>query len=268
MMRSEEFANELKKKIISMAEICKKGEGYWGGYMSLVDILAVLYCDVMNLSNFNNDKNMCDKLILSKGHSGLALYCAMNLRGILDDADLKLYGKSWSGVTQLASYNSKLGIELSGGSLGLGLAYGSGLALLGKKIKHEYRTYVILGDGEIQEGANWETAFFCNKYHLNNLVAIVDNNKFQSDGSCMEIMPVDSLKEKFESFGWCALEIDGHSHEQLKAALTTVSTKPIAIIANTIKGHGISFMENNNAWHHAKLVGDMLELAKKELSGD
>lgn len=268
MMTSEEFAYKLKNKIIDMAVKCKGGEGYWGGYLSLVDILAVLYNDVMKLDSFAINRDMCDKLILSKGHSGLALYCAMNIRGLLADDKLQLYDKSWSPITHLASYNPTIGLELSGGSLGLGLPYGLGLALLAKKKNYKYNIYVILGDGEIQEGSNWEAAFCASKYELNNLIVIVDNNHFQSDGACSKVMPTASLKDKFKSFGWHAIEIDGHDHRQLKQSFSDIHSKPTAIIANTIKGKGVSFMENNNEWHHTSLRGELLEKARKEVKGD
>lgn len=264
-MDSKEFAYRLKKTIIQMAEYCKNGEGYWGSYMSLVDILAVLFSETMSLDGFGGSDFSSDKLILSKGHSGLALYCAMHISGILDEEILRQYGKSGSGITQLASYNSEIGLELSGGSLGLGLPYATGIAMLAKKNNIPYTVYVIVGDGEIQEGANWEALLCAYKYNLNNLVVIVDYNKYQSDGACKEIMPIDLLEKKFESFGWTSVSIDGHNHDELKRAFSLKTNNPIAVIAHTVKGHGISFMENDNSWHHTQLKGDALAKARKEV---
>lgn len=264
-MNCEDYAYKLKNLIINMAEYCNKGEGYWGGYMSLVDVLSVLFCEKMNFGDFGTEKLAGDKLILSKGHSGLALYCAMHLSGLLDEDTLMQYGKSGSGVTQLASYNSKIGIELSAGSLGLGLPYAVGIALLAKKIKSPSKIFVIVGDGEIQEGANWEALMCAYKYKLNNLILIVDNNKYQSDGACEDIMPLRSLKEKIDAFGWTAVSVNGHNHDEIRKALSIETSYPLAIIANTEKGHGISFMENNNSWHHTHLEGLQLEQARNEV---
>lgn len=261
-----ELAVDIRRRIILMAEYCEKGEGYWGGYMSSTEILAVLYGDVMNIKDVHMDDVNCDKFILSKGHSGLAMYVAMCEVGLITEQQLASYDRKGSGVTHLASKNRQIGVECSGGSLGLGLPLAVGYALLAKRKGYSYKTYVLVGDGEIQEGSNWEAMLSASKYALDNLFLIVDYNKSQSDGSCDEIMPLESLKDKIRSFGWDTRECDGHSCSELQCLLSQKSVgKPIAIVAHTIKGKGISFMENNNEWHHTRLTGNDFIAAKKEL---
>lgn len=267
MKNCTELADNIRKKTILMAEYCKKGEGYyWGSYLSLAEILAVLYGDVMNIRNVVKEDSNCDKFILSKGHSGLAMYVAMYEVGLLTEEQLLSFDRKGSGLTHLASRNQELGVECSGGSLGLGLPLAAGYALLAKRKGYSYKTYVVVGDGEIQEGANWEAMLSASKYRLDNLILIIDYNKLQSDGACTEIMPLGELRYKLESFGWDARECNGHSCAQLQELLHQSSIgKPLAIIANTIKGKGISFMENNNEWHHTCMTDKEFSAAKKEL---
>lgn len=262
----DKLSQDIRKRIILMAEYCENIEGYWGGYLSMVEILAVLYGDVMNLKDVHSNEINCDKFILSKGHSGLAMYVAMYETGIITKQQLLTYNQKGSGLTHLASKNRAIGVECSGGSLGLGLPLAVGYALLAKRKNFHYKTYVIVGDGEIQEGANWEAMLSASKYKLDNLILVIDYNKNQSDGSCVDIMPLDNLKNKLESFGWDARECDGHSCTSLQQKLYEKSYgKPIAIIAHTIKGKGLYFMENNNNWHHLRMSENELVIAKKEL---
>lgn len=261
------LAKEIRRTLIEIAEHCNYGEGYWGGYMSCVEIFSVLYGKVMNIANPFIEYEKRDKFILSKGHSGLVMYVTMYACGMITYDELLSFGKEGSPLTMLASMNEKINIECSGGSLGLGLPLAVGMSLLAQRRGYSYRTYVLVGDGEINEGSNWEALLCGAHYRLNNLVLIVDYNKYQSDGACNEIMNLSDLHSKLNSFNWKTYSVDGHNCQELLYTLENSKNQdsPVAIVANTIKGKGISFMENNNNWHHAKLTKNDLECAKKEM---
>ena len=266
-LQCELLSRKMRRTLIEIAQYCNSGEGYWGAYMSSVEILSVLYGKIMNLQDHSIPYSQKDKFILSKGHSGLAMYTIMYLCGLISYNDLLSFGQPESSLTLLASMNEKLGVECSGGSLGLGLPLAVGMALLAKRKHYNYRTYTLVGDGEMNEGANWEALLCGAHYNLNNLVLIIDYNHFQSDGACDDIMNISDLHAKLQSFHWKTYSVDGHNCAELQYTLeeSKKNNMPTAIIANTIKGKGISFMENNNDWHHAKLIKKDLENAKKEV---
>lgn len=257
-----EIAFYSRQKIVELSTQCT-GTMHWGGSLSCVDILSVLYGDI--ISN-NHEKGHRDKFILSKGHAALGLYAVLASAGIISQEKLLSYRENGTQLTELAEYNDELGIDCSGGSLGLGLAYGTGLALLEKKETLGYKTYVMLGDGELNEGSVWESVMFASQHNLDKLCVIVDKNQLQSDGCTNSILDLGNLSHKFAAFGWNVTEIDGHSYDEIFDALLKENfQKPHVIIANTIKGKGISFMQGDNSWHDRKINKEEYLLARKEV---
>lgn len=265
-MRS--IAVEVRKKIIEMVYGAKSGHP--GGSLSIADILTVLYFKEMNIDPTNPDDPDRDRLIMSKGHASPGLYATLALRGYFPEELLMDFRK----------LNSKLeghvhrgvpGVEASTGSLGQGLGIGVGMALAARLDKRDYRVYVIMGDGEIEEGNVWESMMAANKYRLSGLTAILDKNGVQLDGFTENIMPIGEIGEKAKSFGWNVIETDGHDLEQIISAIGSAKAYkkgPTFIIANTIKGKGVSYMENNPKYHGSPPASqEEYELALKELSG-
>lgn len=249
-------------KYIKMA-----GAGHTGGDLSCVDILNVLYNDVMNVSPENfHDKNR-DRYIQSKGHAVEILYVVLAERGFFPGSDLKTIGKYKS--PYIGHPTRKVnGIEFNTGALGHGLAISSGIALAGKKDKASYRVFTLIGDGELAEGSNWEAAMLAAHYKLDNLVAILDHNTLQITGRTTEVCSPYPIDEKWKAFGWNVITADGHNITELRKVLNevlTVKDKPTLIIANTIKGKGISFMEDVKKWHHRVPSDEEFEKAVKEL---
>jgi Transketolase, N-terminal subunit len=262
----EDMAKYMRRKMIEMAY---NGNGYahFGSGLSIVEILAVLYGEVMNIGKEKIFDEERDRFILSKGHGVLGYYAALAAAGIINENLLLTFQQNDSDLISHPVMNLALGIESSNGSLGHGLSIAIGSLIAGRIKKKKYNAYVLLGNGECNEGSIWEAAMFAASHKLNNLIAIIDNNQFQSDGYSREILDMGSLKEKWNSFGWNAIEVDGHSIPDLYCVLTTSynDDKPLAVIANTIKGKGISFMENNNDWHHNRLTAALYENALSEL---
>ena len=210
-----------------------------------------------------------DRFILSKGHACLAFYAALHQIGFLKNSDLKTFEKNESNLMGHPVLNKKIGIDFSTGSLGMGLSIGIGTSLAAKKKKKNYTTYVIIGDGECNEGSIWESAMAAPNLKLNNLVVILDNNGFQQTGKNSEILNLKNLSVKWKSFGWETITVDGHNISKiLKALKNDSSKKPKIIIAETIKGKGFSFSENNNSWHHSVLSKSNYEQGLKELNGN
>ena len=260
------IAKELRKNIVEM--IYRAKSGHPGGSLSIADILSVLYWKEMNVDPINPKSENRDRLVLSKGHAAPALYAALIEKGYVSK-DLIPTLRKWHSPLQGHPDMKKLnGVEMSTGSLGQGLSVGNGMALSSKIFKNDYRVYVILGDGELQEGQVWEAAMTAAHYKLDNLVAIIDYNNLQIDGKVSDVMGVLPITDKFKSFNWNVIEIDGHSYEEIIEALNearNLKGKPTAIIANTIKGKGISFMENNGAFHGAAPNDEQYEQAMEEL---
>lgn len=246
----QEKANAIRKGIIEAVYYGKSGHP--GGSLSIADILAVLYFEEMNVEVQNPNWEERDRFVLSKGHCSPALYATLAEKGFFSKEELKTFRKLESRLQGHPDKKGVPGVDMSTGSLGQGLSVANGMALAGKLDKKKYRVYTVLGDGEIEEGQVWEACMTASHYHLDNLCAIVDHNHLQIDGSIEKVMNSAPLTEKFESFGWEVICIDGHNIEEIKRAFQVaklIEQKPTVIIAETTKGKGISFMENQVGWH-------------------
>lgn len=256
---------ELRASVVDM--VYRARAGHIGGDLSVLDILAVLYYDQMNISPDNAGDRARDRFILSKGHSVEALYAILADRGFIDSAMLRSY---FTFQSELLGHPNNLipGIEMNSGALGHGLSVCVGMAIAGKMQNLPYRTYTVMGDGELAEGSVWEAAECAAKYRLDNLCAVVDQNGLQISGTTEQVMSHGNLCERFAAYGWHALVTDGHDlaalHDAFEEAKRMVG-KPTAIIAKTVKGKGVSFMENNIQWHHRVLSDVEYALAKQEL---
>jgi transketolase len=242
--------------------------GHTGGSLSCTDILNVLYNDVLNVSPETFSDNVRDRYIQSKGHSVEALYVVLADKGFFPERDLEALCKHNSHYVGHPTRKVK-GIEFNTGALGHGLSISAGIALAAKMDKAPYQVYTLLGDGELAEGSNWEAAMMAAHYKLDNLVVVLDHNGLQITGPNREVCSPYPIDEKFRAFGWQVKEIDGNDISQLRKAFGTVplqQEKPTLIIANTIKGKGVSFMENEKRWHHGVPSDEQYELAVKELN--
>ena len=260
-----DFSKNLRKNILNMALSAGSASSHFGGALSCIDIIAVLFKNIINYSNKNYKELSRDRFILSKGHACMALYSVLNEINLISNEELLTFEKSDSFLLGHPVKNLEKGIELSTGSLGMGLSISMGIALGAKKENLNSKVYVIIGDGECNEGAIWEVALSAPKFKLNNLCVVLDRNNFQQTGTGKEILDLDSLNEKWKSFNWEVIEIDGHNHSQIFNAFIKPVVKPKIIIANTIKGKGFTFSENNNDWHHKILTKNQYEEALKEL---
>jgi len=254
----------MRRHILRLALGVAGNRAHIGPALSLVEILTVLYLDVLRRAELE-PVSMRDKCILSKGHGALAYYVALYKAGIISLETLNTYEVNGGDLPGQPVKNSVVGIDFSSGSLGHGLAYGAGLALGARMTQSDTRVYVVLGDGEFNEGAVWESAMFAAHQKLTSLTAIVDRNGMQSDGRTSDILTVD-IPAMLHSTGWNVAVCDGHDVGQLLGALRTdPDCKPRAIVANTVKGKGVSFMEGNNEWHHAQLSQENFARAMTEL---
>lgn len=238
-----------------------------GSALSVADILAVLYNNILNYDSNNPNWEERDKLILSKGHSCVSLYAVLGLKNFFDIELLKTYGKDGSNFMNHISHKVP-GVEFSTGSLGHGLPYAVGIAL-GNKLKEiDSKVYVILGDGEVAEGSNWEALLFASHNKLDNLVVIIDNNNLQSLTTVDETLSLEPYDKKFLSFGCNVVKVDGHDHEQLNKVFSFNNPylKPNVVIAKTIKGKGVSYMENEVKWHYKSPNTEELLIAIKEIN--
>jgi transketolase len=257
------LAARLRAEIVQMSHQAKAA--HLASALSCVDILTVLYGQVLNLDPSNPRHADRDRFILSKGHAAAALYATLAWKGIISPEQLPTYGKQHSLLEEHPS--PKLpGVEAATGSLGHGLPIANGMTLAGRIQNRSYRVFVLMSDGECNEGSVWEAAMFASAQKLDNLTAIVDFNKWQATGRSQEVLQLDPLPDKWASFGWEVTELDGHDHGQLLAALTQRPTgRPHAIITHTIKGKGISFMEDDNNWHYRVPTAQEVLDAKLEL---
>ena len=244
------------------------GRGHMGSAMSLVEILRVLYDEFIKFNPKKPKSENRDRLILSKGHGCLAYYAALCEFGYFSREEFSTFEKTNSRLLGHPVIDRSIGIEFSNGSLGMGLGLGIGVAIAGKKRNRDYTVYIVMGDGECNEGSVWEGAMAASQFSLDNLVVVIDKNNYQQTGSNKEIMNVGNLTEKWKGFGWEAKEVDGHNTAKLYDVLArgTSDRKPLAIIANTIKGKGVSFAENDNAWHHAVITKKLHEMAIDEIT--
>ena len=264
----QEKAKEVRKGIIEA--VYSNKSGHPGGSLSIADIMTVLYFNQMNIDEKNPKWEDRDRLVLSKGHRSPALYSCLANRGFFDVEKLKTFRNINSNLQGHPDMNKVPGVDISSGSLGQGLSCANGMAIAGKMDNKNYRVYCILGDGEIEEGQVWEAAMASNKYKLDNLCVIVDNNNLQIDGTIEEVMSSYPIDEKFKSFGFQVINIDGHNIQEIIDAFDVaknVKDKPTCIIAKTIKGKGVSYMENDVKWHAIAPNEEQYQLAMKELGG-
>jgi len=236
-----------------------------GSALSIADIVAVLYGNIMQFDPLDQSNQNRDRFILSKGHACVALYAALADSGFFPVSDLEAYGTDHSKLMNHVSH-SVPGVEFSTGSLGHGLPYGVGKALSARIKKMSWRTFVLLGDGEMDEGSNWEALMFAAHHKLDSLVAIIDYNKIQSMDTVSNTLGLEPLAEKLNAFGCIVKEVDGHDHNQLIRAFSShTENKPLVIVAHTVKGKGVSFMENKVEWHYKNPDDAQLALALTEL---
>lgn len=260
-------ARQIRKGVLDMVYSSKAG--HVGGSMSSIDILTTLYYKVLNIDPKNFSDPDRDRFILSKGHVAESLYYILGDKGFFDKEKLKTY--SQYGSTLIGHPNNKNnGVEVNTGSLGHGLSIAVGMALAGKRDHKNYRVFTLMGDGEQAEGSVWEGAMAAANYKLDNLVGIVDRNGLQISGSTEEVMDLKDLSSKWTSFGWEVVEVDGNNIEELLKVFDNIPAKegkPTMVIAKTIKGKGISYMEDNVKWHHGVLTEEEYNQAVKELEG-
>ncbi len=262
----ESAARTMRQEMVEMTHNLGNTGAHIGGGLSLAEIMSVLYLGVLHYDRENMEAEERDRLIFSKGHGTLALYTAMAEAGIIAREDLATYKQDDSLLSAHPAMNPSLGIEFSSGSLGHGLSQGVGMCLgLRRKMNQQSKVYVILGDGECDEGSVWEAAASASHYQLDNLVVVVDRNQLQYDGQTDQILSLSPFEEKWKSFGWKAVSVDGHNVEELYAALSQESDRPYVVLANTVKGKGVSFMEGNPIWHNGALNAKQYEQAIQEV---
>jgi len=268
-LRVKEFANNMRRNILDVAYSCNVS-AHIGGALSMVDILATLYGKVLNYNINDPQWEDRDRFILSKGHGALGLYAALLESRFISKEIFDSFQTNDSDLTSHPVMNIPLGIESSNGSLGQGLSMGVGIALAAKRKKKNYNVYVMLGDGECNEGAVWEAVMSAANFGLDNLFAIIDHNGYQNDGACEKVLSNVNLTGKWASFGWNTCLVDGHSIHEIYESLTSenIRNKPNAVVAKTVKGRGFSVMENNNDWHHNRVTKSIYEQAINDLEVD
>ena len=264
----EKKAIDMRRRIVKLAYTAGAEGAHVGPALSISDIMCVLYSDVMDYKAEDAEWEDRDRCILSKGHACLGIYSALLEHGILAEEVGDTFNQPHTNLAGHPSGVGLPGIEHPSGSLGHGLSVGCGMALAGKVNKKDYKTYVIIGDGESEEGSIWEAAMFAKKYKLGNLVAIVDVNGFQYGGTTKEIMDLEPIEERWRAFGWNVLTVDGNDVGSLQKVLDKSNLKPdqpTCVVAKTVKGNGLSFTANNNDWHHNKINQEILTQALQEL---
>ena len=265
----KEMAKKIRLGIIEA--VYSNKSGHPGGSLSIADIMTVLYFNEMNIDNNNPKWENRDRLVLSKGHCSPALYSALANRGFFPVEDLKSFRNINSYLQGHPDMKHIPGVDMTTGSLGQGLSAANGMAISAKLDNKDYRVYCILGDGEIEEGQIWEAAMASSKYKLDNLCVIVDNNNLQIDGTIEEVMNSNPIDEKFKSFGFQIIKIDGNDIEEIKKAFEVarnVKGMPTCIIAKTVKGKGVPFMENQVGWHGKAPNDEQYEEAKKAIMNE
>ena len=265
-MTSETLAYRIRLHGLEMTHLSHGS--HIGAILSVADIAAVLYNDILNVNPQNPKMPGRDRLIMSKGHAGAAIYAALAETGFFDVEELKTHYQNGSRLSGHVSHKGVPGVEFSTGSLGHGLPVAAGMAMADKLDSVSRHTYAILGDGECDEGAVWEAALIANHYQLENLIAVVDHNKMQSLDFCDNTIRLSPFGDKWKAFGWHVIEVNGHDHAELKAAFLKAQQNtgaPTVIIAHTVKGNGISFMENDILWHYRFPHDDEYEAALIEM---
>ncbi len=265
-LKLKRLANNVRIGIIE--GVYSAGCGHPGGSLSIADIITYLYFEEMNVDPKNPKLDTRDRFVLSKGHTAPALYAVLAERGYFEKGDLKTLRQADSHLQGHPDMKGTPGVDMTTGSLGLGISAACGMALSGKVYNNPYRVYAMLGDGESEEGQVWEAAMFAAHYKLDNLCAFVDWNGLQIDGPIAEVMNPAPHDEKFRAFGWHVISIDAHDFSQIEAALAeakTVKGKPTVIIAKSIKGKGVSYMEDKCEWHGQAPKEDQYKIAIEEL---
>ena len=263
-----EKANIVRQDIINM--LTESSSGHPGGSLSCTDILVTLYFNEMRYDVKNPKDENRDRFVLSKGHAAPALYATLSEAGFFPKEELMTLRKINSKLQGHPNMNYVPGVDMSTGSLGQGISTAVGMALAGKLDKKDYRVYTILGDGELEEGQVWEAAMSAAHYKLDNLTAFVDYNGLQIDGNVTDVMNPEPISNKFEAFNWNVISIDGHNYEEILSAINgakSVKGKPTLIVCKTIKGKGVSFMENQCGWHGTAPNKEQCKEAIKELGG-
>ena len=266
-MKSEQFSKEIRRETLRCLH--SQGSGHVGGSLSIVDVLAVLYDKHMNVDPSDPRREDRDKLVLSKGHAGPALYATLALKGFFPLEWLDTLNKLGTRLPSHVNINLTPGVDMTAGSLGQGLSCACGLALANKAKGLDNHVYVITGDGELQEGQNWEAAMFAANKHLNNLIVFVDSNKMQIDGLTKDVMSIEDIEAKFAAFGFATQRVNGHDHAAIDAAIKLAKKQkkqPSCIVLDTVKGRGVSFYETMGIGVHSTNVTDeQYELAMQEL---
>lgn len=265
----KELAKVIRKDIVSM--LTESGSGHPGGSLSATDILTTLYFNEMKIDPKDPHNPDRDRFVLSKGHAAPVLYATLARKGYFDVKELKTLRKLGSNLQGHPNMNDLPGIDMSTGSLGQGISAAVGMSLAGKLDNKDYRVFALLGDGELEEGQVWEASMSAAHYKLDNLTVFVDFNGLQIDGDIHKVMNPSPIDKKFEAFGWKTILIDGHNYEEIIAAIEEAKAtkdRPTAIIAKTIKGKGVSFMENEAAWHGTAPNKEQCEQALKEIGGE
>lgn len=265
-MTSEELAKEIRIHALELTH--KTHASHIASVLSAADLISVLYKDIMNIDPADPRSPQRDRFILSKGHAGLSVYSALAELGFFGMELLDTYYQDGSPLTGHISHKNVPGVEFSTGSLGHGVAAAVGMALAGKLNHAPYRVFVVAGDGECEEGCVWESALFAAHQKLDHLMVIIDCNQLQALGNCLEQTGMDALAEKWRQFGFYVQECDGHDHVALRNTLKTEKKdQPVCVIAHTVKGRGVSFMENELLWHYRDPQGQFYEEALRELGG-
>ena len=262
----EKIADQVRGEVIQLSHSAQTP--HLGSSLSCIDILVVLYWSILSIDSQNSTAPDRDRFILSKGHAATALYAALAYRGFFPLDELRNYAQPGSVMAEHPSIGSAPGIEAATGSLGHGLPIGLGMALASQIQNLSYRVFVVMSDGECNEGSVWEAAMIAPAHGLSNLIVVIDYNKWQATGRSQDVTSIDPLDGKWRAFGWDVYELDGNSIENLVNVLGSIpnsANKPIAIIAHTIKGKGVSFMEDDNNWHYRIPTASEAEEAKKEL---
>ena len=263
-MKFEEICKSVRRDVAKMMH--RSFSSHIGGCYSVTEILVTLYFEILDVDSAHPSKDDRDILLLSKAHSSAALYSVLAKKGFFPKENLDTYYLDGGKLPGHLDKEAAPGVEFSFGSLGHGLSVGVGMALANKRMNNSGKVFVILGDGECNEGSVWEAVMFAPHHNLSNLTVIIDYNKIQSFGSTNEVINQEPIAEKWKSFGWKVVEIDGHSHDELLNAFNLPHENlPKMILANTVKGKGVSFMENSLAWHYKSPNDEELELALKEL---
>ncbi|WP_125154000.1 transketolase [Clostridium rectalis] len=263
------IAKQVRKDIVTM--LTESHSGHPGGSLSAVEILVTLYFHEMNVNPENPKDLNRDRFVLSKGHAAPVLYSTLARKGFFNVEELNTLRKIGSILQGHPNMNEVPGVDMSTGSLGQGISAAVGMALAGKIDKKDYKVYALLGDGELEEGQVWEASMAAAHYGLDNLVAFVDHNGLQIDGECKNVMSPEPVSDKFRAFRWNVIDVDGHDFQQLIDALQEakkVKNKPTVIVCKTIKGKGVSFMENEAGWHGTAPTLEQCEQALTEIGGE